>query len=333
MLIKTHLKNIVAFLLYRSGVLDLFLRNKSYNQGFVLMYHRVISTEQARKSGVQHSMYVTPETFELHIRVLKRNFNIIPLSELILRAKAGKNNGGYCSITFDDGWLDNYTNVYPVVVDYRVPVAIFLATGFIGTDRWFWPDVVTYCLSSIIVQKREQMLPEAIMKYVSKMLDDKSVSYIAERVIVYLKSFSVKQRKALVDDIHKASGVTFSQRLVMNWGEIQEMDNCGYVEFGAHTVNHEMLDQLEGNDIIKEISLSKEKIEYMLGKTCSLFCYPNGNVNNKAKEIIKKLNFQGAVTTKRGYVDPFSDYLEIPRFGVHEDISHNEALLMWRIVF
>jgi len=51
-------------------------------------------------------------------------------------------------ITFDDGYLDNYTYAYPVLKKYAIPATIFLATDFISQKAWLWSNKLEFILKN-----------------------------------------------------------------------------------------------------------------------------------------------------------------------------------------
>jgi len=85
---------------------------------------------------------------------LSKNYNVLPLDELIDAIKSGRKLRDYtCAITFDDGWQDNYKNAFPVLKKYHLPATIFITTGFIGSYEWFYHDKILYLISTILNNK------------------------------------------------------------------------------------------------------------------------------------------------------------------------------------
>lgn len=92
----------------------------------VLMYHHV----NPQGSFIN----VRPETFELHMRYLKKKgFTAIHTGEFsdILTGRAAAPRRPVM-ITFDDGWLDNWVFAFPVLRKYGMRAVIFLVTGHIA---------------------------------------------------------------------------------------------------------------------------------------------------------------------------------------------------------
>jgi len=96
----------------------------------VLMYHSVADNGEF--------FTVSPESFHWQIKYLKENnFNVIPLAVLLGLIKNKKKIPPKTVIlTFDDGYEDNYINVFPILKRFNFPATIFLTTGRIGDKKY-----------------------------------------------------------------------------------------------------------------------------------------------------------------------------------------------------
>ena len=73
------------------------------------------------------------DLFERHLYFIKKKYNVIKLKdsvEMILNNKSYDKN--ILSITFDDGYIDNFINVFPLIKKYKLPITIFIVTDFIN---------------------------------------------------------------------------------------------------------------------------------------------------------------------------------------------------------
>ena len=75
--------------------------------------------ESTKKSGLR----VSPNMFERHLKYFKNNgWKFIKMSELQLY----ENDNKVVAITFDDGYLDNYTNAFPLLKKYNACAILYL---------------------------------------------------------------------------------------------------------------------------------------------------------------------------------------------------------------
>lgn len=75
--------------------------------------------------------------FEEHVRYLKKNHTIISLQQYTDVHFSGATMqlpDDAVIITFDDGYSDNYTNVFPILAKHKTHATIFLVTGFLNNE-------------------------------------------------------------------------------------------------------------------------------------------------------------------------------------------------------
>jgi len=103
----------------------------------VLNYHKV--------DMLNHALSVSPQEFEEQMEYLYKNeYTTITPDQLMAYLKYGKQLPDKpIMITFDDGYLDNYSNAYPIMKKYGFTATIFLVTNLVGHDSRFmtWDQV------------------------------------------------------------------------------------------------------------------------------------------------------------------------------------------------
>ena len=88
-------------------------------EAVVLMYHAI------DRSGWKLS--VAPELFERQMHYLARKGWAVPLTDVVAYAKGEKKLPAHAvAVTFDDGYRDLLTTVFPILERYRIPATIFI---------------------------------------------------------------------------------------------------------------------------------------------------------------------------------------------------------------
>ncbi|MDD3897135.1 MAG: polysaccharide deacetylase family protein [Candidatus Peribacteraceae bacterium] len=80
-------------------------------------------------------------------------------------------------------------------------------------------------------------------------------------------------------------------------------------EIGAHSLTHPKLTLVSQDAARREISGSKEWVERVTGRPCTMFCYPKGRWNDSVRALVQEAGFLGARSTqawKFSATDPFT---------------------------
>src|SRR6266446_10029187 len=90
------------------------------------------------------------ERFEEHVAYLKDRFEIIRLSRLLDVIRTGyRDKRPLALITFDDGYIDNYSIALPILRRYEASATFFLPTAFIGSDTLPWWEELHWHLRQV----------------------------------------------------------------------------------------------------------------------------------------------------------------------------------------
>ena len=104
------------------------------------------------------------------------------------------------------------------------------------------------------------------------------------------------------------------------------------VSFGSHTSGHPILTHLQDTEVRNELNRSLAALrERKLVNRFVPFCYPNGSFTPEIRDMVEQCGYSLAVTTQRGWTSKDDNLFQLKRIGLHEDISHNNYLLMARL--
>jgi peptidoglycan/xylan/chitin deacetylase (PgdA/CDA1 family) len=263
-----------------------------------LTFHRVLDDTSYETTNSLPGIVIRESSFRELLRNVKRRYELVTLTGI---APGTPSSRIRVAVTFDDGWRDNYTTAFPIVLEHRVPITVFICPAVLDQDFPFWPERATALLRAT----RPGSKPEQFADKIEAL--KRTSPEMRERYFAALNAEACEPH---------SPPCTIDRTL--SWSEIAEMDKAG-VCFGSHTDTHQILTSGPVHLAREEVRQSREALEAALGKPCHAFAYPNGNWSPETRQIVKEIGFTRAVTTQQGAWASESDFLAIPRLNVSED--------------
>ena len=113
----------------------------SARQYHVLLYHGVHPDELELGPRNSSGKHISRSRFDAEMALLSQTQPIVTMRQIAAAHRGDiELPDGAVAVTFDDGFLNNYTEAWPVLEKYGVPATFYLAAGYIGTGRMMWSD-------------------------------------------------------------------------------------------------------------------------------------------------------------------------------------------------
>ena len=342
---KLSQKDALAQFLTRSGgfALQRKLGLLRPNEFVVLTYHRIAELNSLQPYPFDVELIsATPSEFDWQMGFLAKNFKPQRLGTLLDMCRdKQKIPAGSVAVTFDDGFLDNYSAAYPVLCKHKVPATFFVTTDFVEHNQPIWFEAVAFAFLSVPVGSiRHPLCPNPLpthdartvrlleltqtMRKLKQVPDDVRTAFIAHLM-------PLVDRGALMAAWNQYGGA-------MRWEHVAEMSR-GNMEIGSHTVTHPILSRTQGQIMVKELAESKRTLEQKVGAAVELLAYPIGGTSHFSTEVIRVAKDVGyrhgisyiAGVNRSGALDPFCIRRHtVERYTTRERF---EAQLCWPGVF
>jgi len=287
-------------------------------KGIILCFHRIVEHTSLHNSILEITL---PALQRLVNQLQANNFEIISIEEIKGRL-ASKNSKKFAVLTFDDGYVDNYTYALPFFIQNNLPFTIYISNSMPNNTALIW----WYALEDVVRKNKHIafMYRQNKQQYSIHSLEEEKNAFSSIRNLIL--SLSSAEKELFLTYFFNLFGINiqaYSKHFSLTWEQIKILSKNNLVTIGAHTKNHLALSRIDSTEVYSEIFESKIELEDMLSMPVNHFAYPFGSVNevNMATIIqVEAIGFTTAVTTVGGNL--FAEHAgllhSLPRFLVCE---------------
>ena len=287
--------------------------------GLVYMLHHVA---KRNPNGIptNEDLKISP-TFLEHIitKYKKKGFNFISLNELHEIISTNQNPPKpFITFTLDDGYLDNYTEAFPVFERQEVPFCIFVATDFIDQKAILWWD----SLEQLICNNECLKIGNIVYSCQSFQKRWDTFRILREQILKLDQTNLIEQLNMLFQP-YNIDWYEPIRHKAMSWNQIKSISQHPLCTIGGHTVSHPTLNLLSNDEFRFEVSEGIKKIENVTGKKVEHFAYPYGSPNEigeREYQLISEFNFKTVFTAYGGCITEGNKHqtTHLPRVYLHE---------------
>ena len=336
---RFFLKQSMLSLLSRLGILD-YIHNKNRHKITVLTLHGVMEKHQDVLWEPIRPQF-QPIELKRILKVLSQYYHFITVEQCVamLEGEAPIIEHSLL-ITFDDGYRNTINFALPICEQFGIKPLLFVVTDHINSGNPFWFDRLDYALQQnmggIISVEYEgtQYLFDATTR------DTLKICYQQFRDdCKRLFNNDIKMNQlfdALSEKLEHRSGKALSEicqdddwSSIATWSLLREAVKEGRIDIASHTVNHWRLNSLNKEEILFQLQQSKAHIENELDIKCDYFCYPNGNYNTLAINLVKKAGYIAAFSTDAGLCNKHDDLMVLKRF--HFPVNKTEKEIIYQL--
>jgi peptidoglycan/xylan/chitin deacetylase (PgdA/CDA1 family) len=326
-----RLKNIVKFLLHRTGLLRVVLglshRLEKKPLLAVFTFHRINLNDPDDSYLQGYERGITLRQFERQVEAITSYFDIIDLDtfcQIVSGRTTPQGRRPLALLTFDDADLEHAPGAFATLSRLHLPGVAFVPTAFIESDRRFyhlrltnicnnfadkdWAEVITEDIPPSLAQAIREFLPAVRNR----------LQEFRRRLIDPFVDMLPTRRDLILDRWENRIGGKYTLGIrCMNWESVQSLAKLG-IAVGSHTVNHNKLELLDPEQVRYELAESKRVLELKTGRPVTSICYPEGSYSNIALESSLKAGYSVGFSSDGGYVDyPLAHYedFRIPRLG------------------
>lgn len=312
----------------------------------IVMYHYVRDLKYSRYPGIKGLDYAL---FKEQIQFFSEKFQVITMEQLIEYYVCGiKIPENAILLTFDDGYIDNYLYVLPVLKEYHMQGTFFVPGKVFREHCLLDVNKIHYLLASTPIDILCKELLEQLDYYRGSEWEYPSNEelfrqYAVEDRFDQKETIFVKRilQMALPEELRnlissnmfaKYVGVSeevMAHELYLNYDQMKEMKRQG-MHFGVHGYGHYWMDCLPLEKLEADIEMGLKSLQGLVQPDSWVINYPYGAYNDEVIDVAKKKGcILGLSTDVRLANIERDDRFKLPRLDTNDYPPKSNRYLEW----
>jgi peptidoglycan/xylan/chitin deacetylase (PgdA/CDA1 family) len=288
------------------------LLERVFGWGGIIAYHGV------GESPLAPVMHVSPERLRAQLELLRDQYEILTLRELVGRWDIGTSTRNCVAITFDDAYAGVLVHALPILRALDIPATVFVASDYaaLGASYW-WDDVERNRVAAGSQAWMQDLNAVGFSESDGSM--PTTLDRVRNRV---LARFAGRWPGGL-----KPGGESVWRSLT--FGELQTLAADERIDFGVHTLSHPALPLLPYDEQIVEMRDNLSLLRKLLPRVLPVVAYPYGLYNQTTVRAALEAGMTAGVTMEGRATADRPDPMTAPRIGAGE--IHAPASLRRRL--
>ncbi len=302
---------------------------------YIAMYHYVRDLKYSRFPGIKGLDY---DLFKQQLEFFKNNFQVVTMEEVIAAYNENyKLPERALLLTFDDGYIDHYLYVMPMLKEYEMQGSFFVQGQSFLEHTLLDVNKVHFILAS----KNTRIIMEDLLKKmeyyrggeycfpsneklfekyaVANRFDSKETIFIKRMLQLALpEKLRTEISSKMFEEHVGISEEVFARELYLNYDQMKCMKKNGMF-FGLHGYGHYWMNRLSPDELEEDISKALTCMDKLIDSKCWVMNYPYGSYSDNVIDYVKSRGGVFGLSIDVGVADlQICDPFKLPRLNTND---------------
>lgn len=293
--------------------------------GAILCYHSLVSESAPSESTAN----VTVEEFLRHVDAIRSVSEIVPLSALLERHRAGRSTAGLVALTFDDAYASLGPLQHVLFRARQLPITVFVSSDGASRGTPFWWDRVDDVFPHVTETRWRQFENEVGVPQSFRGGQPASfgpIRPLRQWILSAHQGRWTAELEPVLELLERDANFATVQR-PMTFEELERLVSSDLVEVGVHTVSHPVLPLLPEDELHREIAACHAMLRERFPSTLPVLAFPYGLFDERAARLSHDAGMSFALSLGNRLLSSKLSGRVLPRLSMSRGLSAWKLLL------